>query len=188
MREACEPVGVFTRALGALMLGWSVAVDLRGSCTLLAPAAPAISEHALHPMQMHAAAHGRRTPSDMLQQAHVLLASALPCISGAQQARRCPGGPLLPTACKPSMRNAACLCTLCPQERGIYKEDDILKAKIALLQKTNMVDFAMDIYKELYQVRGGGGNGMASSCPASRLGAVPAAHHALCEHTSNRFS
>ena len=31
------------------------------------------------------------------------------------------------------------------------EEDDILKAKIALLQKTNMVDFAMDIHKDLYQ-------------------------------------
>jgi hypothetical protein len=36
------------------------------------------------------------------------------------------------------------------QEKGIYAEDDILKAKIALLQKTNMVDFAMDIHKDLY--------------------------------------
>jgi translation initiation factor 3 subunit E len=33
----------------------------------------------------------------------------------------------------------------------VYNEDDILKAKIELLQNTNMVDFAMDIYKELYQ-------------------------------------
>ena len=37
------------------------------------------------------------------------------------------------------------------QDKGIYAEDDILKAKIALLQKTNMVDFAMDIHKDLYQ-------------------------------------
>jgi translation initiation factor 3 subunit E len=37
------------------------------------------------------------------------------------------------------------------QDRGVYNEDDILKAKIELLQNTNMVDFAMDIYKELYQ-------------------------------------
>ena len=36
------------------------------------------------------------------------------------------------------------------QERGIYVEEDILKSKIALLQRTNMVDFAMDIYKALY--------------------------------------
>lgn len=41
------------------------------------------------------------------------------------------------------------------QDKGIYNEEDIMKSKIALLQKTNMVDFAMDIYKELYQVRGG---------------------------------
>jgi translation initiation factor 3 subunit E len=37
------------------------------------------------------------------------------------------------------------------QDKGIYAEEDILKAKIALLQKTNMVDFAMDIHKDLYQ-------------------------------------
>lgn len=37
------------------------------------------------------------------------------------------------------------------QDRGVYNEDDILKAKFELLQNTNMVDFAMDIYKELYQ-------------------------------------
>jgi translation initiation factor 3 subunit E len=37
------------------------------------------------------------------------------------------------------------------QDRGVYNEEDILKAKIELLQNTNMVDFAMDIYKELYQ-------------------------------------
>lgn len=37
------------------------------------------------------------------------------------------------------------------QDKGIYAEEDLLKAKIALLQKTNMVDFAMDIHKDLYQ-------------------------------------
>lgn len=37
------------------------------------------------------------------------------------------------------------------QEKAIYNEDDIMRAKIALLQNTNMVDFAMDIHKELYQ-------------------------------------
>lgn len=35
------------------------------------------------------------------------------------------------------------------QEKGIYDETDILKSKLALLDKTNMVDFAMDIYKGL---------------------------------------
>jgi len=30
-------------------------------------------------------------------------------------------------------------------------EDEILKAKIALLGKTNMVDYAMDIHKSLYK-------------------------------------
>ena len=35
------------------------------------------------------------------------------------------------------------------QERGVYDDADIMKAKIALLQRTNMVDFAMDIHKEL---------------------------------------
>lgn len=37
------------------------------------------------------------------------------------------------------------------QDKGVYNEDDIMRAKIALLQNTNMVDFAMDIHKELYQ-------------------------------------
>ncbi|KAK9128833.1 hypothetical protein Syun_017630 [Stephania yunnanensis] len=37
------------------------------------------------------------------------------------------------------------------QERQFYKDDDILKAKIELLSKTNMVDYAMDIQKSLYQ-------------------------------------
>ncbi|KAK9127577.1 hypothetical protein Syun_016374 [Stephania yunnanensis] len=37
------------------------------------------------------------------------------------------------------------------QERQLYKDDDILKAKIELLSKTNMVDYAMDIHKSLYQ-------------------------------------
>jgi translation initiation factor 3 subunit E len=36
------------------------------------------------------------------------------------------------------------------QEKALYNEDDILKSKIALLQSTNMVDFAMDIHKALY--------------------------------------
>ncbi|XP_020251105.1 eukaryotic translation initiation factor 3 subunit E-like [Asparagus officinalis] len=36
------------------------------------------------------------------------------------------------------------------QERGFYNDDDILKAKIELLSKTNMVDYAMDIHKNLY--------------------------------------
>jgi hypothetical protein len=37
------------------------------------------------------------------------------------------------------------------QDKGVYNEEDIMRAKIALLQNTNMVDFAMDIYKELHQ-------------------------------------
>eukprot|EP00271_Cylindrocystis_brebissonii_P008730 TRINITY_DN23211_c0_g1_i1.p1 TRINITY_DN23211_c0_g1~~TRINITY_DN23211_c0_g1_i1.p1 ORF type:complete len:438 (-),score=118.06 TRINITY_DN23211_c0_g1_i1:583-1896(-) len=36
------------------------------------------------------------------------------------------------------------------QEHQIYPEDEILKAKIELLGKTNMVDYAMDIHKSLY--------------------------------------
>lgn len=35
------------------------------------------------------------------------------------------------------------------QEKGIYDAADIMKAKLALLKNTNMVDFAMDIYKAL---------------------------------------
>lgn len=37
------------------------------------------------------------------------------------------------------------------QERGQYPEEDILKAKIELLNHTNMVDYAMDIHKSLYR-------------------------------------
>ena len=36
------------------------------------------------------------------------------------------------------------------QERQLYENDEILKAKIELLNKTNMVDYAMDIHKSLY--------------------------------------
>ncbi|KAL7138428.1 hypothetical protein ABFS83_10G163100 [Erythranthe nasuta] len=37
------------------------------------------------------------------------------------------------------------------QEKGLYAEEDILKAKIDLLNQTNMVDYAMDIHKSLYR-------------------------------------
>ncbi|KAB5551763.1 hypothetical protein DKX38_009074 [Salix brachista] len=36
------------------------------------------------------------------------------------------------------------------QERQLYPDEQILKAKIDLLNKTNMVDYAMDIHKSLY--------------------------------------
>ncbi|KAE8671693.1 Cyclin family isoform 1 [Hibiscus syriacus] len=36
------------------------------------------------------------------------------------------------------------------QERQLYPDEQILKAKIELLNKTNMVDYAMDIHKNLY--------------------------------------
>ncbi|KAL3533718.1 hypothetical protein ACH5RR_007239 [Cinchona calisaya] len=36
------------------------------------------------------------------------------------------------------------------QERQLYQDQDILKAKIELLNHTNMVDYAMDIHKSLY--------------------------------------
>jgi translation initiation factor 3 subunit E len=36
-----------------------------------------------------------------------------------------------------------------PQEKGIYKEEDIMRAKLALLSNTHMVDFAADIHKSL---------------------------------------
>ncbi|OVA12388.1 Proteasome component (PCI) domain [Macleaya cordata] len=36
------------------------------------------------------------------------------------------------------------------QERQLHPDDQILKAKIELLSKTNMVDYAMDIHKSLY--------------------------------------
>jgi translation initiation factor 3 subunit E len=43
------------------------------------------------------------------------------------------------------------LCVSLSQEKGIYDEGDIMKAKLALLRNTNMVDFAMDIHKSLYE-------------------------------------
>ncbi|KAJ7972179.1 Eukaryotic translation initiation factor 3 subunit E [Quillaja saponaria] len=36
------------------------------------------------------------------------------------------------------------------QERQLYPDEQILKAKIELLNRTNMVDYAMDIHKNLY--------------------------------------
>ncbi|KAJ0980885.1 hypothetical protein J5N97_009140 [Dioscorea zingiberensis] len=36
------------------------------------------------------------------------------------------------------------------QDRQLYDDDEILKAKIELLSQTNMVDYAMDIHKTLY--------------------------------------
>lgn len=41
------------------------------------------------------------------------------------------------------------------QNQNVYPEAEILEAKIQLLQKTNMLDFAADIYKSLHG-RGGG--------------------------------
>lgn len=37
------------------------------------------------------------------------------------------------------------------QDRSLYPDEDMLKAKIELLNNTNMVDYAMDIYKTLYR-------------------------------------
>jgi len=37
------------------------------------------------------------------------------------------------------------------QERQLYDDNHILKAKIGLLNNTNMVDYIMDIHKTLYQ-------------------------------------
>ncbi|KAL3819759.1 hypothetical protein ACJIZ3_005664 [Penstemon smallii] len=37
------------------------------------------------------------------------------------------------------------------QERGMYPDEELLKAKIELLNHTNMVDYAMDIHKSLYR-------------------------------------
>jgi len=37
-----------------------------------------------------------------------------------------------------------------PQVQGVYPEGEILQAKIDMLQKTNMVDFAMDIHTSLH--------------------------------------
>lgn len=38
------------------------------------------------------------------------------------------------------------------QVQAIYPEPEIMQAKLSLLQKTNMVDFAMDIYQNLHNV------------------------------------
>ena len=38
------------------------------------------------------------------------------------------------------------------QERQFYPEEQLLKAKIELLNNTNMVDYAMDIHKSLYRL------------------------------------
>jgi translation initiation factor 3 subunit E len=35
------------------------------------------------------------------------------------------------------------------QELGLYKQEDITRAELQLLTTTNMIDFAMDKYKEL---------------------------------------
>eukprot|EP00850_Spirogloea_muscicola_P016421 SM000133S26787 [mRNA] locus=s133:94362:97145:+ [translate_table: standard] len=37
------------------------------------------------------------------------------------------------------------------QDRGVYAENQVLRAKIELLAKTNMVDYAMDIHKMLHK-------------------------------------
>ena len=39
------------------------------------------------------------------------------------------------------------------QAKKVYPEAEILEAKIALLQKTNMLDFAADIYKSLHNAK-----------------------------------
>lgn len=36
------------------------------------------------------------------------------------------------------------------QERQVYPDEDILRAKLELLNQTNMVDYAMDIYRALH--------------------------------------
>ena len=36
-------------------------------------------------------------------------------------------------------------------EKDIFDEHDLQKGKLELLSNTNMVDFAMDVYKSLYE-------------------------------------
>src|SRR5699024_6042015 len=42
------------------------------------------------------------------------------------------------------------LCSLSKIELQIYDETELLKAKLDILSKTNMIDYAIDIRKQLY--------------------------------------
>merc|ERR1712100_306643 len=59
------------------------------------------------------------------------------------------------------------------QTRGIYPEGDIMKSKIELLKDTNMVDFAMDIYRQIHSTgRAGGDDGAAQGRHRELAGAA----------------
>jgi translation initiation factor 3 subunit E len=63
-------------------------------------------------------------------------------------------------------------------QKQMYDPQDIEAAKLELIEKTNMVDYAVDIYQQLHQtneVRGGTGNKSAQGTPRPRaLAVVPA--------------
>ena len=54
------------------------------------------------------------------------------------------------------------------QALAIYPDSDLLEAKISLLSQTNMVDFAMDIYKHLHS-KGGGSDVVPAQMKERRL-------------------
>jgi translation initiation factor 3 subunit E len=64
-------------------------------------------------------------------------------------AAACPSYELTPLLAKSLDRHLVFPLLEFLQEKGIYNETDIMQAKLALLKNTNMVDFAMDIYKAL---------------------------------------
>jgi translation initiation factor 3 subunit E len=62
------------------------------------------------------------------------------------------------------------------QTAAVYPEAEVLEAKIQLLQKTNMLDFAADIYKSLHGV-----DDVPAEMQSRRaeVGAAPSRHHAI---------
>lgn len=71
------------------------------------------------------------------------------------------------------------------QEKGLFDTNDILKAKLALLKSTNMVDFAMDIHKALTgsdEVSGHACMGVCST--ANRIRMRPQVPAEMKEHRS----
>jgi translation initiation factor 3 subunit E len=72
------------------------------------------------------------------------------------------------------------------ESRGIYDRDDVLRAKLALLEKTNMVDFAVDVYGSLHEEtkKSGGDDGDDKSMFAEKRAKVIATMKALEQEAS----